>query len=146
MFSEDFVQFQSAPAQCNSWIDFVSNQLTSRNYSSVTLSGTFNTTGFTCSDPTVATQICGALHTGGIINGVFCSRRFWFVGQCGGAPELNLDGAVCSCTFGGADVRPCSGSSWGGVNTQSATRRARTLVLRVEQILQQTDAPCAWFA
>lgn len=75
VFSEDFVQFEPAPAQCNSWNDFVSNQLTERSYSRVTLSGTFNITGFTCNDPSLATQICQALHTGGLINGWFCSGR-----------------------------------------------------------------------
>ena len=121
------MQFEPAPAQCNSWNDFVSNQLTERSYSSVKLSGTFNTTDFTCNDPTVATLVCLALHRGAFINGLFCGGRFWFVGQCGGAPELNLDGAVCSCTFGGADVRPCSGSSWGGVNTETCDAPSQNL-------------------
>jgi hypothetical protein len=127
VYSENFVQFAPASAQCDSWKDFVSNQLANRSYNRVTLSGTFNSRGFTCSDPSVATLICGALHRGDFVNGLFCGTRFWFVNQCGGAPEINLDGAICSCTSGGADIRPCSGSSWGGVSTETCDAPSQNL-------------------
>jgi hypothetical protein len=133
VYSENFVQFAPAPAQCDSWKDFVSNQLTLRTYNRVTLSGTFNPGGFTCNDPSVATLICTALHTGGFVNGLFCGSRFWFVNQCGGAPEVNLDGSICSCnTFFGADVRPSAGSSWGGVNTETCNAPSQNLSLVCE--------------
>ncbi len=118
MFSEDFVQFQDAPAQCDSWNDFLFAQLVDGTYSTITMSGTFDPAGVTCSDSTAATQICQALHHGSFAT-VFCDGHVWRVGGCGGV-EINLDQSVCDCGFGGAyTVRPCTGSSWGGVNTDT---------------------------
>jgi hypothetical protein len=116
VFSEDFVQFQGAPAQCDRWNDFLFNQLVDGSYGSVTMSGTFDPTGVTCSDPAAATQICQALHHGSFAS-VFCDGHNWNVGQCGGT-ELNVDTGTCFCGFGHT-VRPCAGSIWGGVNTET---------------------------
>jgi hypothetical protein len=116
VFSADFVEFQSAPAQCNSWNDFLNNQLVDGSYSSVTMNGTFDPAGVTCNDPTAATQICQALHHGNFTS-VFCNGHSWNVGQCGGT-ELSVDIGVCFCSFG-RTVRPCLGNSWGGVNTST---------------------------
>ena len=118
VFSEDFVKFHDAPAQCNSWNDFLGNQLVDGSYNSVTMSGTFDPTGVTCSDPAAATQICQALHHGNFAS-VFCGGHVWNVGQCGGT-ELNIDGSTCHCNFSSSyAIRPCTGSSWGGVNTDT---------------------------
>jgi hypothetical protein len=114
VFSEDFVQFESAPAQCNSWNDFTDNRLVQGEYSSITMSGTFDPNGITCSDPAVATQLCQAMHNHSFTS-AFCDGHVWNVGQCGGT-ELSLDFTACSCTFG-YTVRPCTGTSWGGINT-----------------------------
>jgi hypothetical protein len=118
VFSQDFFQFQSAPAQCTSWNDFLSNQLVNGSYSSVAMNGTFDHTGVRCSDPAAATRICQALHQGNFAS-VFCSGHVWNIGQCNGT-ELSIDTGTCSCSFGASyDVRPCTGSSWGGVNTET---------------------------
>jgi hypothetical protein len=119
VFSEDFIQFESAPAQCDSWNDFLDNQLVSGGFSSITMSGTFDLNGVTCSDPTAATLICDALHDRRSTS-VSCDGHTWNVGQCGGL-ELNIDEFVCTCTFfdQGHTLRPCTGSSWGGVGTET---------------------------
>jgi hypothetical protein len=130
VFSEDFVQFQSAPAQCDSWNDFLSNQLVDGSYGSVTLSGTFDTTGVTCSDPNAATQICQALHHNSFTS-VFCDGRFWRVGQCDSA-EISVDGSICSCDFGTHDVRPCTGTSWGGINGDTCSPPSQNLTVICE--------------
>jgi len=118
VFSDDFFQFQSAPAQCNRWNDFLQNQLTDGGYSGVTMLGTFDQTGVTCSDPAAATQICGAMHRGTFAS-VACNGHTWTVGSCGGT-ELSVDTFLCSCSFGGAHtVRPCTNENWGGVNTST---------------------------
>ena len=62
MFSEDFLQFQATPAQCNSWDDFLDNRLGDTSFNRITIAGTFDPTGVTCNDPSAATQICQALH------------------------------------------------------------------------------------
>jgi len=128
VFSEDFVQFQDATAQCDSWNDFLGNQLTDGNYSSVSISGTFDTTGVTCSDATAASQICQALHHGSFAT-VFCGGHSWSVGQCGGT-ELTVDASVCNCTFGQSPTaRPCTGISWGGVNTDTCDAPSQNITV-----------------
>jgi hypothetical protein len=117
VFSEDFIQFSSAPAQCNRWNDFLANDLSNGDYNSVTMSGTFDPTGVTCADPTAATQICRALHNG-TFTSLFCNGRTWTVGSCGGM-ELSVDSSFCNCVSSGHTVRPCTGSSWGGVATDT---------------------------
>ena len=130
VFSEDFLQFQSAPAQCDRWNDFLFNQLVDGSYSSVTVSGSVDPTGVTCSDPSAATQICQALHHGSFAN-VFCDGRVWNVGQCSGV-EINVGGGICQCTFGVHDVRPCLGTAWGGINADTCNPGSQKLTVICE--------------
>ncbi|HEY0194921.1 MAG TPA: hypothetical protein VGC42_27600 [Kofleriaceae bacterium] len=120
VYSQDFQQFTYAPAQCNAWNDFRENELSSGSYSQITMSGTYDPTGVTCSDPTAATQLCQALHTGGYAS-VACNGHVWNVGGCAGTElELELDGSVCSCDYyAGYSVRPCLGYEWGGIHTDT---------------------------
>jgi slime mold repeat-containing protein len=131
VFSENFIQFQSAPAQCDSWNNFLGNQLVDGSYGSVSLSGSFDTTGVTCSDPAAATQICQALHHGSFAS-VSCGGHTWNIGQCGGT-ELSVDFSVCFCTSGGSpDVRPCTGAEWGGVNTETCDAPSQNITVVCE--------------
>jgi len=129
VFSDDFIAFQSAPAQCSHWNDFLFNQLTGGSYSSVSMSGTFDPTGVTCSDPAAATQICGALHSGGFVS-VACNGHLWNVGGCGGT-ELSVDVSFCSCSFG-RTVRPCTGEFWGGMNTSTCDGPSQNMTVVCE--------------
>jgi hypothetical protein len=130
VFSQDFFQFEDAPAQCDVWNDFLFNQLVG-SFSRVTMSGTFDSTGVTCNDPTAATQICQALHAGSFTT-VFCNGHSWNVGQCGGT-ELSLDQSTCSCSFSaGHDVRPCTGFDWGGVNTETCDAPSQNITVVCE--------------
>jgi prepilin-type processing-associated H-X9-DG protein len=96
--------------------DFRINQLTNGSYSSISMNGTFDTTGVTCNTPSAATQICNALHNGNV-TAVFCDGHTWFVGGCGSGLELNVDFAACFCTST-PTVRPCEGfGDWGGIGT-----------------------------
>ncbi|MEO7730096.1 MAG: hypothetical protein ABIY55_03925 [Kofleriaceae bacterium] len=131
VFSEDFVQFQDASAQCDSWNDFLSNQLVDGSYGSVTVSGTFDSVGVTCSDPDTATQICQALHHNSFTQ-VSCGGHFWSVGSCGGT-EVVVDGFVCGCEFGVHDVRPCTGfGEWGGINSDTCNPPSQNLTVVCE--------------
>jgi hypothetical protein len=122
VYSQDFTQGLDAPAQCEAWQDYFNNQLVSPSYTAVTVSGTFDPIGTTCSDPSTATQICQALHTGSFTS-LFCDGHLWNVGSCAGSPELSVDASVCFCEFegsGAATVRPCVGfTDWGGVKTET---------------------------
>lgn len=131
VFSEDFVQFQSSPAQCDSWNDFLSNQLVDGSYGSVTVSGSLDTVGVTCSDPDTATQICQALHHNSFTQ-VSCDGHVWSVGSCDGA-EIIVDGFTCSCQFGVHDVRPCLGfGEWGGINSDTCSPPSQNLTVVCE--------------
>ena len=130
VFSQNFFQFQSpSSAQCNSWNDFLNNQLVDGSYSSVTMSGTFDPTGVTCSDPAAATQICQALHHGSFAS-VFCNGHAWNVGQCGGT-VFDLDADICFCDFGSAHaIRPCIfNQNWGGVNTDTCGAPSQNITI-----------------
>jgi len=130
VFSEEFFQFQSAPEQCNRWNDFLQNELVGT-FSSVSISGTFDPVGVTCSDPAAANQICGAMHTGSFTT-VFCDGHSWSVGQCGGT-EVSVDTGVCFCNGGGArTVRPCANSIWGGLNTPTCNAPTQTMTVQCE--------------
>lgn len=131
VFSEDFSQFQDAPAQCNRWNDFLDNQLVAGDFSSVTMSGTFDLNGVSCSDPTAATQICRALHSHSTTS-VSCNGHVWNVGQCGGL-EIAVDNPVCFCTSGQSHtVRPCTGSNWGGVGTETCSAPTQNMTVVCE--------------
>jgi hypothetical protein len=127
VFSELFTLFQDTSAQCNSWNNFLFSQLVNGSYGSVTMSGSFDTTGITCTDPAAATQICQALHNGNFIS-VFCNGHQWNTGQCGGT-EVSIDTGVCSCNSSPSyTMRPCIGfDEWGGVNTQTCFAPTQTM-------------------
>ena len=93
--------------------------------SSVTLSGTYDTTGITCSDPTVVAALANAIRTA--TNGEWtCGGHNWT--HCGTryTGELWIDPpSLCSgsnCPNPGYLLRPCCGhSNWGGVNTRTCS-------------------------
>jgi hypothetical protein len=95
------------------------------------MSGTFDLSGVTCSDPAAATTICRALHQGGFAS-VFCDGHGWNVGECGGV-ELSVDGGICFCGFPRGSVRPCiSNENWGGVNTSTCGGPSQTMTVVCE--------------
>jgi hypothetical protein len=130
VFSEDFFPLQDTVQQCNRWNDFLLNQLSSGSFSSVSMSGSFDPLGVTCSDPAAATRICRALHDG-IFDSVSCGGRTWNTGQCGGT-ELSVDVGVCLCS-NARTVRPCIGADfWGGVNTPTCLAPAQNITVVCE--------------
>lgn len=131
VFSEDFPSFQSAPAQCDAWNDFVDNQLFDGSYTRVTVSGSNDPTGLTCDDPSAATQLCSALHDHGFAQ-VFCNGHDWSVGLCGSSTEIVTDASVCTCSFGVHDVRPCTGFNWGGIGTETCDAPGQNLTVVCE--------------
>jgi len=122
-YSEDFVNGSSSPAQCTSWNSWRAGLATS-GYTRVTMKGTYDTTGITCSVPATAQAIADAIRTGG--RGTWtCDGHNWslcdrYSGELWIDPPLECSGA--NCPNPGYLVRPCIGNlNWGGVNTATCT-------------------------
>jgi len=144
VFDEQLVQGQTAsPAAQLAWDKYLAS-LTGT-YTQVTISGSLDPTGVTCSDPVAVNQLANALNTDAPVS-VQCNGRTWNTGDCGGgeSTEFNSrqlgDTRVCACGAGYV-VRPKAGNSnWGGAGT--ATCGAASQSLRVEFSSQApTEAP-----
>jgi len=109
--------------QCTSWNTWRAT-LDVSGCSSVTISGTYNTTGITCTDPSMVAAFATALRT--------AARGTW---TCGGHTWTNCDRysgevwldppSLCSgsnCPNPGYIIRSCIGNlNWGGVNTATCS-------------------------
>ncbi|MDB5232453.1 MAG: hypothetical protein JWN76_3258 [Chitinophagaceae bacterium] len=126
VYSENFVNNASPSLQAaTTWCTFRS-QLIQTNFTTLTLKGTFDPVGITCTDPTTVQAIANALRTGN--SGTFSSGgRTWHVGPgcvagspvaCSTAVELSADGTFCACGGSSYIIRPdVNNPFWGGVNT-----------------------------
>ena len=111
--------------QCQNWTNFL-NQLSGKSFASVNISGSFDPTGRTLTDPAAATQLANLLssQTPGT---VVSDGHSWTVTKCqmGGcgimSVALSVDGnqAECDC-FDKYALRPHSANEdWGGINSPS---------------------------
>lgn len=136
-FSEFFENGVTPSTQCTAWINF-KNSLATSGYARVTMSGEYDTTGITCSDPAIVQQIADALRTG--TQGIWlCDGRDWNFCPTHGGDEgaLWIDPpSECSgvnCPNPGYIIRPCQGNAnWGGVNTTTCGGPSQVMVLRFE--------------
>ncbi len=108
-------------AACTSWNSFRANINPGRTYTSITLRGSTNLTGRTCTGA-AANTLCQALrtaHSSGAVS-VSCGGNTWTVGQCySGQVEVNADGLFCNCGSSWA-ARPChQDPNFGGVGAGS---------------------------
>ncbi|AGP38672.1 PKD domain-containing protein [Sorangium cellulosum] len=126
-FSEQFTQGETAFEQCSAWDAFRASLTGS--YSSVTLRGSRDPDGVTCTGA-AANTLCQALHDGTPTGPIECDGRTWTVGtDCGppGVVELTADGFECSCSSTYV-ARPCVGmEAWGGVNSDSCFPPSQTI-------------------
>ncbi len=114
-FTDTFTQGQVATQQCIDWNAF-RTKLTGT-YTSITLSGSNDQTGRTCTGAG-ANTLCQALHNGTTVAGLSCGGYTWNVDFCSGMTwELSADATTCSCN-GTYNVRPCinTNGDWGGIN------------------------------
>ena len=130
MYTETLVYTASPATYCNDWNAFRA-QLTGT-YSSITMRGTFDPVGHTCTGA-AANTLCQALHNGTTTGGLVCDGNTWAVGLCSGPGyvELNAkDGNICSCQSTAPttyyDLRPCNAPSWGGVDTVTCNAPTQT--------------------
>jgi hypothetical protein len=131
-FSEIFTAGTYATAQCTAWNTFRSGLATS-GYTRVTISGTYDTTGVSCTVPATVQAIANALRlsTSGSWS---CDGRTWQTGMCGSGIELSANGNTCVCTTPGHILRPCiaTTTNWGGVNTATCGAPTQTMTLRFQ--------------
>ncbi len=104
-------------------------QLTNRTFTNITLSGSRDTVGRSCSG-SQADQICKALRDGRDFT-TSCGGQTWTVdSDCGGSVELVL-GNTCQCLTPGYGLRPCiSSDNWGGVNSNTCAGPAQTITVQ----------------
>lgn len=127
VFDEAFTS-GSPGAACPAWNAFRGQLAASADYSRVTLSGSLDATGVSCTGP-AANTLCQALRTNTAVS-VSCGGRTWATGSCGSGIELSANGNICQCSTGYV-ARPCIGNvNWGGVS--GATCSAPSQRIRVD--------------
>jgi hypothetical protein len=140
-YSEAFTQgatYCPGSSQYDNWITFRSNLDTGiHNFGSVTVSGTFDQAGISCSNPAIVLQIADALHNAS--DGSWsCDGHTWNVSSgcytgCASAADavvLHVDDVYCSCTDPSYVVRPGIGNeNWGGVNSDTCYAPTQTMTV-----------------
>lgn len=141
-YSEAFVGGSVPTTQCNSWQSYRASLTSGRNYIGFTIRGTMNTTGISCTDPTVANAVAAALRTAtGYVGS--SDGQTWYVGTgcVAGAPGCGTDGVelsnqgTCSCATG-YSIRPVINNiNWGGIdgNTCGAVSQTMEVIFYYEQ-------------
>ena len=131
-YSQSFTSgIGSSGAQCTAWNSFRAAISATTTYSRITISGSNNTTGVSCTGAT-ANTICQSLRTGITLNSTACDSRNWAVGTCVSSIELSANGAICSCPSPGYISRPCIGGTnpnWGGINSATCSGPTQTIIV-----------------
>lgn len=114
---------------CTQWTTFC--QSLTGTYTRVTIRGSFDSTGRTTNNSTIANGIAQALRNGTDYNAFDSATSFtWAVGTCGGTRTLSATGSVCSCENPGWVWRPCIGNNnWGGANTAVCSSPSQTITI-----------------
>ena len=110
-------------------------QLTTRSYTSLTISGTYDTVGVTLTDATIIGNITLALRASSSYGPVSSNGHSWAVGACGAGSELSAGGSVCACRTPSYALRACIGNSnWGGVNSTTCSAPTQTMTATFEYV------------
>jgi hypothetical protein len=131
-FTASFTNGATSTSQCTAWNTF-RTKLTGT-YSTITMSGTDDTGGVTCTGAD-ANTLCQGLHNGVAVAALTCGGHTWEIGiSCGStSSELSADGTLCACETTGFDVRPCIGNdNWGGVDTATCDAPTQTMTVTCE--------------
>ena len=114
--------------QYNNWVGFLNSLDTaSGKFLSISIRGTYDQAGKTCSDKYVVRQLADAMYNRYDVS-LLCDGHYWSVGtgcsdfNCGTSSdyvELTLNQTTCNCGVS-YTLRPCiTSSTWGGVNTET---------------------------
>ncbi|MFH1320590.1 MAG: LamG-like jellyroll fold domain-containing protein, partial [Bacteroidota bacterium] len=131
--------------QFDNWVSFRSQLDTNLNkFTSVTIKGSNDMTGRTCTDPVKVMQMAGSLRNSVAGTWAGCDGYTWIVAMgCGsgcGAPasqivEFNANGTTCNCASPGYDLRPAiANNNWGGINSTSCGAPTQTMIVEFEYI------------
>jgi Stigma-specific protein, Stig1 len=135
-YQQSFVSGQdSTGVQCTTWNTWRAG-LTGT-YTRVTIRGTFNSTGVSCTNPSVVNALAQSLRNGTEFN-MACDGNTW--SNCGSRydgelwlnPPSTCSGANCPS---GYIVRPCIGAgnpNWGGVNTQTCSAPSQEMIVEFQ--------------
>ncbi len=135
VYNQSFTNGSTPTTQCTAWTTFCNALLGSYIYTGFNISGSLNTTGYTCTNPTVATAIATALRTNTGTTQT-SDGHTWYVsavGACGagcGSPggEFAVDQGLCACGSV-ASLRPgINNLNWGGMGTTCGAA-SQTLIL-----------------
>ena len=130
-FSEFFIN--GTTNKCTEWDNF-RTALNPGSYTSVTMSGTFDLTGITCTDPTIVNDIATAIKNNTSYMSTTTGGHTWEVCNRGGYVDVWIDApSLCNgsdCPDPGYIVRPCIGQwNQGGVNTATCGAPDQQLTL-----------------
>jgi len=121
--------FAPPPSACTRWDTWRAGLGTT--YTRVTIRGTFNAAGVSCTNPAVVNGLATALRTGANFS-MSCDGRAWSLRGTRYNGERGIDPpAACSSSNcpSGYIVRPCQGSNWGGVNTATCNAPSQTMAV-----------------
>jgi hypothetical protein len=131
-FEASFTTGQNSPTQCGTWNTWRAGL--TNNYTKLTMYGTNNTGGISCSDATVVNNMAAALKNGTKYTAA-CDGNTWslcdrYSGELWLNPPTECSGNNCPS---GYIVRPCIGNpNWGGVNTNTCSAPSQTMGVRFE--------------
>ena len=130
-YSQMFSGGQVADAQCAAWDNF--RLALSGTYTSITLSGSNDPVGITCTG-VVANELCNGLHTGAAQSMLACGSHGWTVKNCGGDDWAitPTEGDPCTCisSANAYVLAPCTGSQyWGAIDAMTCSSLTQTMTL-----------------
>jgi len=118
----------STSTQCSTWNTFRSSISSTTTYSKVTIRGSRDPIGVSCTGPS-ANTLCQAVRAGTTLSAIACDGRSWKVGPCNTSSsiEISANGDTCSCSSGYI-ARPCIlHRDWGGVSGTTCNAVTQTL-------------------
>ena len=165
IYSHQFDQgipYTTGVAQFDDWLSYRAS-LPASDVTSITISGSLDSVGRTCSDPAMAQQIADAMLDGavGLIRGtrtlsVSCDGFTWNLGSCSNATtdsnnlELNVgpDVTMCSCSTRNYTLRPGvtggtnnTNPNWGGIAGATCAAPTQTITFTATvTTMTDTDA------
>ena len=140
-FFEQGVSYSETDSNWIAWEDFVDALYPDNEYYSLTISGSYDTVGYTISDPEIVAEIASALHNREEAEWVVDDIR-WAIcnwGEENSQQEFWVDSpGLCSgsnCPEPGYIIRPKIGSgnsNWGGINTATCGGPDQVMTLTFE--------------
>ena len=135
IYEEEFTTGVTPSWQCDSWLDFKAE--IDAGYSSVTLSGSADIVGLSCTEPGPVAAIVDGIRDAGEVE-VDCDGHLWTYcpGYGGGEGEIFIDARYAcdpsNCPSPGYVLRPCQDNeNWGGVGTSTCGGPSQSLRLEL---------------